>query len=129
MKNHADYEIVRVEEDRVFIVDLDLGKKSVTNDSDFVYDELRKAFPGKRIIYRDTMGRWDEIIRSRPSDWNWAGQHTEIVLYDEHLPSSDEITNFPSSEFIRKDSKDVLNNFPFDVKLWNCLNERKKYYK
>lgn len=133
--NHADYEIVRVEEDRVFIVDLDLGKKSVTNDSDFVYDEVRKVFPGKRIIYRDTMGNWDEIVKLSKEDLKdeikkyMIIPETQIIPYEDHVPSSDEITGFPSSEFIRKDSKDVLNNFPFDIKLWNCLNERKKYYK
>lgn len=131
--NHADYEIVRVEEDRVFIVDLDLGKKSVTNDSDFVYDEVRRVFPGKRVIYRDSMGRWDEIVQFTPDDsWRMIVPETEIVPYNEHIPSPDEITGFPSSEFIRKDSKNALNKFPYDIeasKFWNCVKERKKYYK
>lgn len=47
--------------DKVFVVDLDDGM-SVTNDAEAVYAEVTAEHPGKRFIYRDTMGRWDEIV-------------------------------------------------------------------
>lgn len=57
------YDIVKVDSDKVFLIDLNLpGTKSVTNDADLVWDDIQKLYPGKRIIYRDTMGRWDEMI-------------------------------------------------------------------
>lgn len=44
----------------VWIIDLD-GGYSVTNDADKVCRELNERYPGYRIIYRDTMGNWDEL--------------------------------------------------------------------
>lgn len=39
---------------------------SVTNDVEQVIDEMHKkhhvSFLGKRVIYRDTEGRWDELV-------------------------------------------------------------------
>lgn len=62
MKN-ALYDIVKVDEDKVFVIDLDLpGVRSVTNDAEYVWEEIQKIFPGKRLVYRDTMGRWDEMV-------------------------------------------------------------------
>lgn len=98
-KNHADYEVVRVEEDRIFIVDLDLGNKSVTNDALFVYHELNNNFPGKRVIYRDTIGNWDELYYN--TEGSWKDQIT-YKFYDEHVPDISEITLYPSSALIRR---------------------------
>lgn len=89
----SDYEIVRVEQDRVFIVDLDLGNRSVTNDADEVFEEIQKNFSKKRVIYRDSMGNWDEIYLEKSVDFK---------PYNEHLPDNLEIKNFPTSEFLRK---------------------------
>ena len=96
--NRADYEIVRVEEDRIFIADLDLGNRSVTNDAENVYQEIQNHFPGKRLIYRDSEKNWDEIsiLNNDPSHYLW------FKPYDEHIPESSEIKNFPSSELLRK---------------------------
>ena len=46
----------------VFIVDLDNGGRSVTNDAEAVWAEVQAKHPGSRLVYRDTMGRWDEIV-------------------------------------------------------------------
>lgn len=46
----------------VWIIDLDQnGARSVTNDAENVCAELHSRYPNCRIIYRDTMGRWDEL--------------------------------------------------------------------
>jgi hypothetical protein len=82
--NHSDYDIVRVEHDRVFIVDLDLGNKSVTNDAERVYSELKKHWPGRRIIYKDSIGNWDEIIVQPFCKTNFV--YITFKPYKEHLP-------------------------------------------
>jgi hypothetical protein len=58
----ADYEIVLAFRDIVFIVDLDRGGRSVTNDADAVWVEVQAKYPGRRLVYRDSMGHWDEIL-------------------------------------------------------------------
>lgn len=81
---HAEYRVVSVEDDRVFIVDMDLGK-SVTNDAEWVWEQVQAMYPSRRLIYRDTMGRWDEIVPTLPTD-----QFGEVTVnfrpYGEHLP-------------------------------------------
>lgn len=58
----ARYSVVETTDDVVFIVDLDTGKhRSVTNDAELVVSEIAASNPGKRIVYRDTMQRWDEL--------------------------------------------------------------------
>lgn len=121
---HADFEIVRVESDRVFIVDCDLGSKSVTNDAEWVYKVISKHFPGKRLIYRDSMGSWSEIaekiVDSSDKNWKsmfknpWPGYKEVIFIpYNQHLPNDDEITGCPSTAFFSEpDPKIKLNKIP-----------------
>jgi hypothetical protein len=95
--SRADYDIVRVEHDRVFIIDLDLGNKSVTNDADYVWSEIQSMWPGRRLIYRDSAGRWDEII-FQPSMSFVAEDGSSVrspiiadtmafIAYQEHVPN------------------------------------------
>jgi hypothetical protein len=58
----ADYEVVQECCDRVFIVDLDLGGRSVTNDAEAVCEAMQKKYRARRVIYRDTMGCWSEMV-------------------------------------------------------------------
>ena len=48
----------------VWIVDMcdQHGSLSVTNDAEAVCKNLHPRYPHHRIIYRDTDGRWDEIV-------------------------------------------------------------------
>lgn len=59
----ADWHIVKSDSERriVWIVDEDRGNRSVTNDADKVVAELHVNYPGFRIIYRDSIGNWDEL--------------------------------------------------------------------
>jgi hypothetical protein len=57
----SDYRIVKVEDNKAFLVDLDKGNASVTNDAENVFSEVVRQYPGHRVIYRDSMGQWDEI--------------------------------------------------------------------
>lgn len=104
MGKFSDYAIVKVEEDRVFLIDLNLGNKSVTNDAENVYVKIKKIFPNHRIIYRDTMGRWDEIVLDinlcDPEEFP-KNISCGFLFYDEHLPNEEEISKFPISAFLR----------------------------
>ena len=119
---HSDFEIVRVESDRIFIVDLDLGNRSVTNDAEYVYDLLSKNFPNKRIIYRDSMRSWSEIVvipkTLRVGNKNkydlFSHKQIDFIPYNQHIPDDSEITGCPSSAFFDKPKK-ILNNFPEKV--------------
>lgn len=73
----SSYEIIRVDnrEDKVFIEDLNIGK-SVTNDAEEVVEELNNQFPEYRIIYKDSMGNWDELCHD-------LGSFTGFAPYNE----------------------------------------------
>lgn len=83
------YDIVGVLHDRVFIIDLNLpGTRSITNNADEIYWDIQKLWPKKRLIYRDTMGRWDEIKELFYKKDNGADVHiTQIIPYKEELPN------------------------------------------
>ena len=57
-----------IEHGVVKIVDLDMGNVSVTNDAENVLTEIQSIenIKDKRIIYRDSVGQWDELIPT----WN-----------------------------------------------------------
>lgn len=46
----------------VFIEDLNRGKKSVTNDAENVLRLIQNDYGAVRLVYRDSMGEWAEII-------------------------------------------------------------------
>ena len=60
MNVKADFTTVRTNDEIVFIVDND-GRMSVTNDAEAVVAYVNDWNPGKRIVYRDTTGQWDEL--------------------------------------------------------------------
>jgi len=57
----STYSVRNASTEKVFIVDHD-GPLSVTNDAEAVCAELNEEYPGRRIIYRDTDGNWDELV-------------------------------------------------------------------
>jgi hypothetical protein len=58
----ASYDTDSSRADCVLVIDRDDGHLSVTNDAEKVVAEILEQFGvGRRIIYRDTMGRWDEL--------------------------------------------------------------------
>lgn len=60
--SHADYRYVKVMPDMVWIEDVGHDvRPSVTNDAEAVVREVHERYPGRRIIYRDSDGRWDEL--------------------------------------------------------------------
>lgn len=62
MKSRSDYSVVEVTDTTIFIVDLNLGNKSVTNDAESVVEDLiRKYGSDKEIVYRDSQNHWDVL--------------------------------------------------------------------
>ena len=59
----SDWHVVKSDSEKriVWIVDEDRGGKSVTNDAHNVIAMLQADYPDYRIIYRDSMGNWDEL--------------------------------------------------------------------
>ena len=69
---HAQWIEMDLDHDQhiAYIVDRDAGGKSITNDAEWVVEQvvasLRRRGCDKagswRIVYRDTGGRWDELV-------------------------------------------------------------------
>jgi hypothetical protein len=59
----CNYDVLDEIDDVIYIVDLDIGNMSVTNDAESVCIELTSRYGiNKRIIYRDSNGDWAEMI-------------------------------------------------------------------
>ena len=58
----SDFMVVEVRNGIVFVIDLDLGNMSVTNDAENVWDYVQTNHPNNRLVYRDSMYQWDEIV-------------------------------------------------------------------
>jgi hypothetical protein len=74
----ASYSVDRATSDpilgkMVFIVDNDVGM-SITNDAEAVVEDVLRQYPDHRIIYRDTMGQWDELV-------HWNGKFSVFKPY------------------------------------------------
>lgn len=57
----SDYKVLTITDDIVYIMDLNLGNKSVTNDAENVTKELYQKYGNKRIRYQDSDGQWSEL--------------------------------------------------------------------
>jgi len=57
----ADYEMVRVTAQIVWIRDRNLGSISITNDARGVCRRVWHDYPLHRIINQDSEGNWDEL--------------------------------------------------------------------
>ena len=64
MEFHADYSIVDVGANYIYIKDIGKNTKTVTNDADWVIKKLHDTFNiiGKRIFYMDTDLMIDELV-------------------------------------------------------------------
>lgn len=59
----ADYRFVEETPEIVFIEDLNLGGKSITNDAEAVVETLLSYInPKLRIVYKNICGNWDELL-------------------------------------------------------------------
>ncbi len=68
----AQYLVRRVTPEAVWIEDVGRECISVTNDAEAVVDALAAEYGDRRIIYRDSMGAWDELRHSGRSFTGFA---------------------------------------------------------
>ena len=61
MMLRSSYQITRQTDQYIFIEDMN-APKSVTNDAEQVLYDLKDMLKGRRLFYRDSMGRVDEIL-------------------------------------------------------------------
>jgi uncharacterized protein involved in tellurium resistance len=61
MKPRAHYRIACIRPGTIWVIDLDDGAMSVTNDAEAVVAALVAQYGDRRIMYRDTEGNWDEL--------------------------------------------------------------------
>ena len=63
MKLQSDFRVLEKKDGILFIQDLNLGRRSVTNDAEQVMEWCREQH-GKdiRLVYRDSEGEWGEIV-------------------------------------------------------------------
>lgn len=64
--SHATFEIRRISDTFIVLIDRDNGSRSVTNDAPWVIDQIQAVVPGgigkRRVYYRDSSGRYDEMV-------------------------------------------------------------------
>ena len=75
----ADIYELSVTEDKLFIIDLDQGNMSVTNDAEAVVNHCHKEHPGKRVIYRDSDDDWCELTHNN-------GDFLGFAIYTGEVP-------------------------------------------
>ena len=66
----SSFSITEIKDDRVVILDNNLGGRSVTNDAENVVEYLHSVYGNRRIFYIDTEGVLDEL---RHNNGNFVG--------------------------------------------------------
>jgi len=60
----SDFKIIEENAEFIFLVDLNLGGRSVTNDIENVVSDLADRIGNRRLFYRDSTGRVDEVLHA-----------------------------------------------------------------
>ena len=69
----------------VFIRDLNLGRMSVTNDAEAVFEACQKAHGRCRVIYKDSEDEWWEIAQAAgwsPGEWRIVFRPWHGMVWD-----------------------------------------------
>ena len=61
----SSFSVVAENSECVFLKDNNVGKMSVTNDAESVYEWCQENYPNKRVVYKDSMNEWREIIPTK----------------------------------------------------------------
>lgn len=59
--NRSQYDVAKITDKAIWIVDTGEECMSVTNDAERVVAEIDRRYANRRIYYRDSMGNWDEL--------------------------------------------------------------------
>lgn len=60
----SNYTILGIKSDVIYIEDMNIGGKSLTNDIEDTIREVVNLLGNKRIIYKDSEGVWCEAIHN-----------------------------------------------------------------
>jgi hypothetical protein len=68
---HADFSIVDITDDYIYIKDAGGNSKSITNDAEWVLQKLQMEWglENHRVFYMDTMGQIDEIAHDEKGNF------------------------------------------------------------
>ena len=61
----SSFSITEIKDDRVVILDNNLGGRSVTNDAENVVEYLHSVYGNRRIFYIDSEGILDELRHNK----------------------------------------------------------------
>jgi hypothetical protein len=77
----AQYSVKLVRRDVIAIVDVDGSGITITNDAERVVAELAHLYGlrDRRVIYRDTLGKWDELLHREGVFVGFALLHGETL--------------------------------------------------
>lgn len=80
--------------DRIFVISQ--GSPCISEDLDYVYVNLTKRFPNKRLVYVDTIKQieesdWYEIVENEgvENEFSPTGYEILIAQYDGKIPKLD----------------------------------------
>lgn len=78
----ADYEYY-IDDDKIYIIDLNLGSVSVTNDAENVLSEINynNDIIGKKVLYKDSESLWSEIVPT----WDDDGKCIDVTFKSEEI--------------------------------------------
>jgi hypothetical protein len=80
--SHANFTVLSVEPDRVFVAEDDRGWRSITNDAEWVWARVATQFPGRRLIYRGETGRLDEVSIDANGDAVFSPYRESVPEFD-----------------------------------------------
>lgn len=69
----SNYSILHLSPDAIFLQDLDLGNKSITNDAANVTAAINDDHPNRRIFYKGTDALWAELVHNQGLFLRFAG--------------------------------------------------------
>ena len=66
MSLHAEFTVIEVTDEYIYIKDNCGPTKSVTNDAEWVIEKLHNDYEisGRRVFYKDTAGEVDELVHN-----------------------------------------------------------------
>ena len=76
---YCDFSVIGIADETVYVVDMDQGNASVTQDAANVISWIQKKYPKHGVIYRDQEGCWARIsVLSNNAIGFWPVEVSEL---------------------------------------------------
>ncbi len=83
----SNFAILDITERVIYLEDLNMGGRSMTNDAETVYAWCEHHYPGKKVVYKDSEGAWAQMLKETDSSWirfkAWHGEVWDILATKE----------------------------------------------